>query len=59
MEERDDLRTYSTTRFYQHEIPVLDATFPYPGLTLRQAGLPDHDIFRVRDGRREVYAGMC
>lgn len=55
MEERDDLRQYSTTRFYQHEIPVLDAAFPYPDLTLRQIGIPAHDIFRVRDGHREVY----
>ncbi len=59
MEERDDLRQYSTTRFYQHEIPVLDTAFPYPDLTLRQTGIPAHDIFRVRDGHREVYAGMC
>ena len=59
MEERDDLRQYSTTRFYQHEIPVLSAAFPYPDLTLRQAGIPAHDIFRVKDGHREVFVGMC
>ena len=55
MEERGDLRGYSTTRFYQHEIPVLDADFPYPDLLLSQVGIPAYDILRVRDGYREVF----
>ncbi len=56
MESRDDLREYPAARFYQHELPVLDAAFPYPDLTLSQTGIPAHDILRVRDGEREVFA---
>lgn len=34
--------------FYQHEYREIDATFPYPDLTLRQLGIPEDEILRVK-----------
>lgn len=44
MEKDKQLSQLSTNRFYQHEIHQLDASFPYPQLTLREIGIPINDI---------------
>ena len=58
LEADERLRQYSTTRFYQHEITTLTAAFPYPEMTLRQIGIPEQDIFKVKDEGREMYISL-
>lgn len=41
--------------FYQHEYRHVDATFPYPQLTLAQLGIPQSDIVRVTAGGQDYY----
>ena len=58
--ERDvQLRHVSTNRFYQHEIHGIDATFPYPGLTLGEIGIPANDLFVVTSEGRKMYVAMA
>ena len=33
--------------FYQHDFENIDATFPYPQLTLRQIGIPNMDVIPI------------
>ena len=40
---------------YQHEYHRVDASFPYPSLTLAQLGIPQHDIVRVMVDGEELY----
>lgn len=47
MEQTPQLRGRLTGDFYQHEYRVIDATFPYPHLTLAQLGIPPHDILQT------------
>lgn len=42
------LSRHLLSHFYQHEYRSIDASFPYLSLTLRQLGIPDHDILRLR-----------
>lgn len=58
MEQDEHLRYLSTNRFYQHEIHYIDATFPYPHLTLGEIGIPANDIFIVTSQDRELYVEM-
>lgn len=58
IENDEQLRKYSTNRFYQHEIAHIDATFAYPQLTLREIGIPDNDIFRVASKGLDTYIEM-
>ncbi len=58
--ERDvQLRHVSTNRFYQHETHVIDATFPYPALTLGEIGIPANDLFVVTSEGRKMYVAMA
>ena len=41
--------------FYQHEYRHVDATFPYPQLTLAQLGIPQSDIVMVTAGGQDYY----
>ena len=43
------------SNFYQHEYRHVDATFPYPHLTLAQLGIPPSDIVRVSAGGQNYY----
>ena len=58
MERDEQLRHVSTNRFYQHETSVIDATFPYPELTLGEIGIPANDLFIVTSEDREMYVAM-
>ncbi len=58
MERDEQLRYVSTNRFYQHEFNGIDATFPYPELTLGEIGIPANDLFIVTDQDRELYVEM-
>jgi hypothetical protein len=40
---------------YQHEYHRVDASFPYPSLTLAQLGIPQHDIVRVTADGEDTY----
>ena len=40
---------------YQHEYHRVDASFPYPSLTLAQLGIPQHDIVRVTAAGEDTY----
>ena len=40
---------------YQHEYYRVDASFPYPSLTLAQLGIPQHDIVRVTADGEDTY----
>lgn len=42
------LRGMLMSDFYQHEYREIDSSFPYPQLTLRDLGIPDEEILRVR-----------
>lgn len=55
LEQDERLRQLSTNRFYQHEIHHLDASFPYPQLTLREIGIPEKDILIARIKGYETY----
>lgn len=55
MEQDEQLRQLSTNRFYQHEIHHLDASFPYPQLTLKEIGIPEKDIIIARINGYETY----
>lgn len=46
------------SRFYLYETDCLDHTFPYPDLTLQEIGIPEQDIFVVRNGLQELYVEM-
>lgn len=37
--------------FYQHEYRTIDASFPYPGLTLARLGIPENDVIRTKTRR--------
>lgn len=53
------LRHLPSSRFYQHELPCLDAAFPYPALTLEEVGVPARDILQVSTPGGERYAEMA
>lgn len=42
------LRGMPMSDFYQHEYREIDCNFPYPDLTLRELGVPEDDILRIR-----------
>lgn len=42
------LRGMSMSDFYQHEYREIDGNFPYPNLTLREMGVPEDEILRIR-----------
>lgn len=42
------LRDRMMSDFYQHEYREIDGNFPYPNLTLRELGVPEDEILRVR-----------
>lgn len=48
VETHPQLCQYPLSAFYQHEYSEIDSTFPHPHLTLRQLGIPEHDILRFR-----------
>ncbi len=58
MERDGQLRFVSTNRFYQHEIHGIDASFPYPELTLGEIGIPANDLFVVTSENRKMYVAM-
>ena len=43
---------------YQHEYRHIDASFPYPALTLAQIGVPQHDIVYVIADGKDYYLEM-
>ena len=43
------------SNFYQHEYRHVDATFPYPRLTLEQLGIPPSDIVKVSAGGQNYF----
>lgn len=57
--EHEQLCGISTNDYYQHEIPTIDNQFPYPQLTLGQAGIPARDILLVEIPEGERYVEMA
>lgn len=58
MERDASLRTRLLSDFYQHEWRTIDSRFPYPRLTLRQAGIPGEDVLQVKTALRRVHLEM-
>lgn len=46
-EEEPSLRHLPLHAMYQHEYGTIDSDFPYPDLTLKQAGIPPWEILQV------------
>lgn len=44
----EQLRGLPMADFYQHEYREIDSSFPYPALTLRELGIPEDEIMRLR-----------
>jgi adenylyltransferase/sulfurtransferase len=51
----ESLNGQSLSALYQHEYRHIDASFPYPSLTLAQLGIPQHDIVHVTADGEDVY----
>lgn len=45
-------------KFHQHEYNAIDSSFPYQDLTLRQLGIPDNDIIKVRTAKEECFVEL-
>ncbi len=52
---RENLCSGSTGDFYQNEYRVIDRSFPYSGLTLRQLGIPEQDVLQVSIAGKNYY----
>ena len=59
VEQDERLQDKVLSAFYQHEFHRLDASFPYPGLTLADAGLPPQDVLHVCTPGGDYYMEMC
>ena len=55
VERNRDLQTKPLGAFYQHEYHRLDASFPYPDLTLADVGVPSQDVLHVSTAAGEYY----
>ena len=59
VEQDVTLRGIPFSGLYQHEYRNLDASFPYPSLTLGQLGIPPQDVLRVTADKGEYYMEMA
>lgn len=50
MERDKRLQGRLTSDFYQHEYRMVDSTFPYQQLTLKQLGIPSGDVLQTETG---------
>lgn len=53
-----DLQAKPLSAFYQHEYRRLDASFPYPELTLADVGVPSQDVLPVSTSAGEYYVEL-
>ena len=54
--ERDEhLKGILLSGLYQHEYRMIDHTFPYPELTLRQLGIPASEVLHVMADGQDYY----
>ena len=58
LEREPEWRGISFSALYQHEWREIDGTFPYPGLTLAQLGIPERDILYVTAASGDYYMEM-
>ena len=47
IEKVNDIKGIPLSEFYQHEYRQIDREFPYQGLTLKELGIPEEDVFYV------------
>ena len=53
--DEEVLKGQPLSALYQHEYRHIDASFPYPSLTLAQLGIPQHDIVHVTADGEDFY----
>lgn len=56
--QEPDWRGIPLGALYQHEFRMVDGSFPYPGLTLAQLGIPAQDVLCVTADGGEYYMEM-
>ena len=54
MESHPTLRYKLSGAFYQNEYTVIDSDFPHKHLTLRDLGIPPHDIIRIKEENNRI-----
>ena len=55
LEQEPAWRGIPFSGLYQHEFREIDGSFPYPGLTLSQLGIPDRDVLYVTADAKDCY----
>lgn len=55
VERHPQLTGVPFSALYQHEWREIDGLFPYQDLTLREIGIPEHDVLRVTTSEKEYY----
>ena len=58
LEQEPSWRGVPPGALYQHEFREVDGTFPYPGLTLAQLGIPARDVLYVTAASGDYYVEM-
>lgn len=54
MESHPTLRYKLPGAFYQNEYTIIDSDFPHKHLTLRDLGIPPHDIIRIKEENNRI-----
>lgn len=59
VERHPQLSAFPMSKLYQHEYHRIDRSFPYSSLTLRQLGIPPHDVLHVMGKDDEFFFEIC